>query len=465
MAMDLSALEFQGDNGRDEFRREPVAGKIIQLLISDIHVSPMVIDGQWGMGKTEFCHKLINKFRSDHKEFRLLYVDAFQADHADNPLMTILSAVLTLLPEGNEKKTFLKKALPVLRFGLTTTGKAIASHVLKQNADDIADDLEKHLQDVADKAIDASVMTLLKDHAKANENITALQETLVNLAKAHPIVIFVDELDRCRPDFAVQMLEVIKHTLEVEGVQFVLITNTQQLRASINHCYGHQVDAQRYLDKFIKFSFQLSAFVPHPQVYDKQRKLAAVEHFSTLVKKSTSLSVTDIAEHQNTVCRFTHNLIAINNLSLREVETFARHLEIYCHLGKGLNKNIIFGYQLVYVFGVYVFCFSPEIVEAIQQNKSDAQQIAILLGVHKLPDFEAGTYRPSPTDVIGMLLTQASTFNSELYRLPESAQQFLNKRINSYFTEGGYELDQFHDHEAFDQIKKAITTLSLGEIC
>ncbi|MNL17236.1 KAP family P-loop domain protein [compost metagenome] len=355
--------------------------------------------------------------------------------------------------------------MPVLRFGGATIGKALASYVLKQNADEISDEFEKSLQDAADKAIDASVAALLKDHEKAKENLSALQQTLENIAKDFPIVIFIDELDRCRPDFAVQMLEVIKHTLEVEGVQFVLITNTQQLRASINHCYGHQVDAQRYLDKFIKFSFQLSTFLLHPQGHDKQRKLAAVEYFSNLVKKSTSLSVTDIAEHNNAVCRFTHNLIAINNLSLREVETFARHLEIYFHLGKGLNKNIIFGYQLVYIFGVYVFCFSPEIVEAIQQNKSDAQQIAILLGVHKLPDFEAGTYRPSPTDVIGMLLTQTSTFNSELYRLPESAQQFFNKRINSYFTEGGYELDQFHDHEAFDQIKKAITTLSLGEAC
>src|SRR5690554_6113678 len=93
-------LRFSGKNGRDEFHREQIADKVIRLLVSDIEISPMVIDGQWGTGKTEFCHKLINKFRDCHPNYRLLYVDAFQADHADNPLMTILAEVLKLLPEG-----------------------------------------------------------------------------------------------------------------------------------------------------------------------------------------------------------------------------------------------------------------------------------------------------------------------------------------------------------------------------
>ena len=62
---DLTTLTFKGAHGRDEFRREQVAERVIKLLTSDIDVSPMVIDGDWGTGKTEFCHKLINKFKED----------------------------------------------------------------------------------------------------------------------------------------------------------------------------------------------------------------------------------------------------------------------------------------------------------------------------------------------------------------------------------------------------------------
>jgi hypothetical protein len=203
----------------------------------------------------------IHKFESGHEDYQLLYVDAFQADHADDPLMTILAAVAGLLPEGHKKEGFLEKAIPVVRYSFKTVLKAGVSHILKENTDDIADGLDSHLQDLANKAIDASVAAALNDHEKAEQNLVALQSTLAELAKDAPIVIFIDELDRCRPDFAVQMLEVIKHTFNVENVKLVLVTNTKQLRAAINHSYGPLVDAQRYLDKFLKFNFKLPSEV------------------------------------------------------------------------------------------------------------------------------------------------------------------------------------------------------------
>ncbi|GEM76156.1 hypothetical protein C1141_10500 [Vibrio agarivorans] len=79
---------------RDEFKRKSVAEKVSLLLESPIDVSPMVIDGGWGTGKTEFCHKLIN-LMMEKDSHHLIYVDAFQADHADEPLLTILLGWLT----------------------------------------------------------------------------------------------------------------------------------------------------------------------------------------------------------------------------------------------------------------------------------------------------------------------------------------------------------------------------------
>ena len=81
-------------------------------------------------------------------------------------------------------------------------------------------------------------------------------------------------------------MESIKHVFDVDNVQFVLVTNSNQLRASINHCYGKDIDSQRYLDKFVGFSFSLpNAFKP-----DRHRSaLVSVHHLEGLIRESESL--------------------------------------------------------------------------------------------------------------------------------------------------------------------------------
>ncbi|QZA80128.1 KAP family P-loop NTPase fold protein [Deefgea piscis] len=168
---------------------------------------------------------------------------AFRADHADQPLMTLLAAILSLLPE-TERPALISKALPALRFGMKTAGKALIGWALKQDAVELGEDLEDALKTTGETIVDKTTESLLQDHMKAEQSIRTLQDALAAIAADKPIVLFIDELDRCRPDFALSMLEIIKHIFDIDGVQFVLITNTQQLKAAINHCYGNEVDAQ-----------------------------------------------------------------------------------------------------------------------------------------------------------------------------------------------------------------------------
>lgn len=457
MTINPASLNFKGENSRDEFKREIIANQVIKLLVSSIDISPMVIDGDWGTGKTEFCHKLINKLSLENKDLQTLYIDAFQADHADNPLMTVLSSVLTLIPEESQKNSLIKKALPVFRYGLATVGKAVVGHTLKQNAGDIAEGFEKSLQDAADKAIDASLKALLKDHEKAKENLQALQKSLADIAKSSPITIFIDELDRCRPDFAVQLLEVIKHTFNVEGLKFVLVTNTRQLKAAINHRYGNQVDSQRYLDKFVKYSFQLPDFVPgHPGRGD-QMVLAASEHLFNLILKSAVLQDTALVNKENGVYGFANELTSFNSRSLREIETFVRHLEIYHTLSGGLTSRAIWGIQLLRIFGVYIFCFSPHLTYAVQRNKTDADEIANIFGIDRLPDYKEKQYRWSHTLSIAVMLTQ-HCHNGQKYRGTEPEEvKYWNDDREKYFR-GHYPPLT----DLYDPVRDAIFTLRLG---
>lgn len=458
---DISQLTFQGTNGRDEFQREQIAAKVIRLLISPIEISPMLIDGDWGTGKTEFCHKLINKLQAEYSDSRVLYIDAFRADHADNPLLTVLSAILSLLPNESLKKPLRDKALPILRFAAVTVGKAVAAHVLQQNTDALANGMEESLQDATDQAIDATVKALLKDHEEAEKNLQALQAALIQIATEKPITIFIDELDRCRPDFAVQMLETVKHIFNVEGVQFVFITNTRQLRAAINHRYGQQVDAQRYLDKFLKFSFRLPDYIPKSYESYQYLTQASAHHFSLLAKKSQALSETWLRETNSMVYKFSVEIIKKNGLSLREVETFVRYLEIYQELSKKITANQNADAKpLFLIFGVYLFCFHPEIFESIRKNRADADALASLLGIGNFPSFNKDGYTQSYSFDIAVLIAQESYINQEKYWPSETdhgeTQKWQQTRKN-YLGDSWGDLTPSHS-----LIKEVMLHLQLG---
>lgn len=438
--MDITALTF---DERDEFKRKSIAEKVISLLKADIDISPMVIDGSWGTGKTEFCHKLINLMHGNDSH-HLIYIDAFKADHADEPLMTVLAEVIKVLPDDDSKQSFMKKALPAVRYGFKASAKAVVSHVLKQDFADVADDFDKAIQKTADKAIDATVESLLKDHVKADKNLKALQTALAEVAATKPIILFVDELDRCRPNFAVDMLEIIKHTFDVEGVNFVLITNTQQLKASVNHCYGHAVDAQRYLDKFIKFRFELSSLSDR---HLNSPILAARKHFFTLAKETKCLP--NDCLNNAVFGKAIEHLIQYHSLSLREVETLILHIQIAQTLSNSerfIEMQYI-GYTWLRLIGVMLVCFRPELLIKLKKGDIDATLLGEFLGVEDIPTLGQGVNRPEAFEVIMVIIAKDCNKNADKYTPNKDQEEEWNKYIHR-----GFMGDIPDSHEAINQI-------------
>ncbi|WP_201583092.1 KAP family NTPase [Psychrobacter jeotgali] len=412
MDMDITTKTFED---RDEFRRKSIAEKAIKLLKSDIDISPMVIDGSWGTGKTEFCHKLINLMKEDDTH-NIIYIDAFKADHINEPLMTVLAEIIKTLPEDSTRENFIKKVLPAIRFGLKSLAKAGVSHLLRQDFSDVAENFNEEIENATDKAIDATAELILKDHVEAEHNLKTLQAALTAIATDNPIIVFVDELDRCRPNFAIDMLEIIKHTFDVKNVSFVLITNTQQLRASINHCYGQAVDAQRYLDKFIKFRFELSILsdrsVHSPIIASKQ-------HFFTLASEKQCLP--DDCLNGDYFRGAIEHLIRHQSLSLREIETLILHIQIV----QGLSDSKVFvernylGYTLLRLIGVMLVCYRPDLLRQIKKGNIDANSLGEFLGVERTPTFEQGLGALEVFEVMMIFIAKDCNKNTEKYILPE----------------------------------------------
>ena len=116
--------------------------------------------------------------------------------------------------------------------------------------------------------------------------------------KAEQLIIFVDELDRCRPSYAVKLLERIEHYFINERITFVFSVNLEQLQHTIKNFYGNDFDACRYLDRFFDLRVSL------PQV--------------DMEKYYLSLKLYNVEE----VCRVLRHISETLNLTIRELCKF-----------------------------------------------------------------------------------------------------------------------------------------------
>ena len=319
----MKALTF---DTRDEFSRKPIAEKIIKLLNSDIDVSPLIIDGKWGTGKTEFCFKLKNLIEADNPtEYKVGYVNAFQADHANEPLLTLIAEVAGFYGEKDDRrKNFIKDAIPYLRLISGIGLKAGLGFAFGRYAADIPDALTDGLDEIKEGSkslIDQSLESMIKDQVEAEKNLSTLRDALSDIASTNPIILLIDELDRCRPDFAVMMLETIKHVFDVKNVQIVLITNAEQLKATIKHSYGSDTDSHSYLYKFFKYQINLPTTGKDA---DNQSVENNVTYFKTVVQESNVIP----QEFKNNEFIYkVPTFLEVGTLSLRNIEQIVRCVE------------------------------------------------------------------------------------------------------------------------------------------
>ena len=94
--------------------------------------------------------------------------------------------------------------------------------------------------------------------------------------RGNRLVIFIDELDRCKPTYAIKLLEQIKHYMMNDQITFVFSVNFEQLQHTIKCCYGAEFDASRYLDRF----FDLRMELPPIDMYDYYEKIGLTQSYS-----------------------------------------------------------------------------------------------------------------------------------------------------------------------------------------
>jgi hypothetical protein len=217
----------------------------------------IAVDGAWGSGKTWLGKNLSNSLEiKTEAKVKTVWIDTFEADWDDDPTLSLLGAFAEQLTD-EKRAEFVSAVAPYAAKLLLSIGKVAIQAVGKKIG--IDEDQVNEIADAIAGTGDEYIKKKINDLAERKQSLATLKTILQEYIKEKGIklVIFVDELDRCSPVFAIRFLERIKHLFDLENVVFVLLWNRTQIQNAVRVFYGEDTDGLMYLDRFIDWSFHL----------------------------------------------------------------------------------------------------------------------------------------------------------------------------------------------------------------
>ena len=237
-----SEFEVDGDDpfGNDAVGRESQIRPLAEVIAAEERPAVVSVDGAFGSGKTSFLKMLAAHLRLDHG-VDVVSFNAWQQSHTREPLTDIAS----VLASGRSRKwrqlaRLASKAARRLVGGATT---AAVRSVTFGFVD---------LQGLA--GIRSTETRATSEAWRSHQNrIDRFKKLLAKLVTrgGGKLVVIVDELDRCRPDYAIDMLNVVRHLFDVPGVVIVLGVNRDELKHRVQEMFGEGCDADAYLRRFV----------------------------------------------------------------------------------------------------------------------------------------------------------------------------------------------------------------------
>ena len=230
-------------------------GRNIVRLIYGLQNGVIAIDGAWGSGKTWFGMRSRDALSTEPK-IRTIWIDTFSADWQDDPALTLLAEFSQQLPE-NKREAFISSVTPLVGKIAVAAGKAglnAFGNFVGLDAKTVGE-----VVDVAQGVGEAYIKKRIEELAERKKSLAAMKELLQRAMseEVEKIVVFVDELDRCSPAYAIRFLERIKHLFDAPGVVFVLLWNREQIQQAVKAFYGIGTDGQMYLDRFVDYPILL----------------------------------------------------------------------------------------------------------------------------------------------------------------------------------------------------------------
>ncbi len=260
-------------------------------VINSDHALVISLDSAWGTGKTFLINMWKNMIDNNdsYKHYHTLYYNAWENDDWNEPFVPFFSCMKNeyLDAESDEMvKGFFEKSSEFLKF----FGVGVAKNYLKKVAgEDAAELVGEALSKGAEKELEDDYCKNYLDYLEKKNNFN---EGLNDLIPCEgKLLIFIDELDRCRPDYAIQTLEMIKHFFSNKNIVFIISVDMMQLSYSISTIYGQGMDSIGYLRRFIDMNFNIPKPIIDEFVEFKFAPIRNSEAYESLISNFSNKAI------------------------------------------------------------------------------------------------------------------------------------------------------------------------------
>lgn len=253
----------------DMLDRQPFVEQLIRIanmLADNKKNACYAINGGWGVGKTYVLDMFEKQIRDYGQEgttlskFLVLHYNCWQYDYYEEPLIAIVSAMMDAIDDevcllSPDKKEEIKAALCAIAKDLLND----ANRFIKKKT---GVNIKKYLT-FWKKAKEEATKKVQEDHKfdtyfEFKKKLANLKKTICSLSKDQTVLVVVDELDRCLPEYAIKVLERLHHVFDdIPNTQVLLSVDKRQLENTVSQIYGSGTNVDTYLDKFIDFEIYL----------------------------------------------------------------------------------------------------------------------------------------------------------------------------------------------------------------
>lgn len=214
----------------------------------------ILLNGEWGTGKTTFINQFIETINEQDDMELFNNYNAYENDYYENAYIPFFASIDDKIKLRKEFTNFIKSVGGTTGKGVVVISYAITKSIFKKKFDVDIDDIKNNLKEIQEEEINKDLLNEYKDFHKYKNKI---KENMNAICKDKMQIFIIDELDRCKPNFAMETLEIVKHFFDIKNCVFVISVDKIQLEESIKTIYGNGINSEKYFSKLFDYQFNL----------------------------------------------------------------------------------------------------------------------------------------------------------------------------------------------------------------
>lgn len=310
-----------------------LANNLLRKIESDEYPYVLSVEASYGMGKTyffsRFCEYAIKN------GYDCIYISAWENDYQPSPLLFLCDKIIHFMKHKNEP--LIKSNLDAFIIGCRDIFSEI--HINPSFCNIIQLDITMLCKRLFYRFFNKNKLDTVQEFKK---HLTKL----IVSTRTKPLILIIDELDRCRPDYALKTLEIIKHFFDIDNLYVILPINKEAIDEAVKSTYGQMKNSENYIRKLITENYVLPT--SSEEDYRKIVKIHIPKEKLQKIIKKKFIEMNDNFNGFNTIIESITKYAFSGKLTYRELTRVCN--EFIC-IVNNINKKIMVEYL------IYKLCY------------------------------------------------------------------------------------------------------------